>query len=64
MDAKRSQAAAGESRSGLAPIRDSVKDTGFDYEHREFGRPAPQSDLDRIAPAMPNIPPEEEQSEQ
>jgi hypothetical protein len=63
MDVKRSQAAAGESRSGLAPVRDSVRDTGFDYEQHEFDKPAPPSDLDRVAPDMPDIPPEGAQNE-
>jgi len=51
------EGAARETRSGLPP-------TGFtseedEYERREMHTPSEPSDLDRIAPGMLNIPPEE-----
>ena len=51
------QAAAQESRSGLAPTGvDAEEDI---YERREMHKPTEQPDLDRIVPGMVNLPPED-----
>ena len=58
MDRDRSEAASNQTRSALDPVSESVRDEGFNYEEREFGRPGPQSDLDRLARDTVNLPPE------
>jgi hypothetical protein len=56
----RESTAAGEasSRSGMPQIG-SHADEDI-YEGREMGRPAPQSEMDRLAHGMTNIPPEDD----
>lgn len=55
MDRDSTQAAAQESRSGLAPTGYSPEEDK--YERREMERPTEPSDLDRTAPGMINLPP-------
>ncbi|MFL5732708.1 MAG: hypothetical protein ACJ78Q_05845 [Chloroflexia bacterium] len=52
------EAAARETRSGLPPTGFSAEED--EYERREMHTPSEPSDLDRIAPGMSNIPPEED----
>jgi hypothetical protein len=62
IDRAGTQASANETRSGLPPVgSDAQEDI---YEHREFGRPTEQSEMDRMAPGMLNIPPDEDEDEQ
>ncbi len=58
MDRSATQASANESHSGLSPVGNDAEEDK--YEHREFERPEPPSDLDMIAPNMVNLPPEED----
>lgn len=50
--------ASDETRSGLSPVLDNVDEAI--YEREEMGRPTESSDLDRIAPGMVNLAPEDE----
>jgi hypothetical protein len=52
------EAAAREIRAGLTPTGFSAEEDI--YERREMNTPSEPSDLDRIAPGMLNIPPEED----
>jgi len=56
-DRNATQASKNESRSGLPPVGFSSEDDK--YEHREFDRPAPPSEMDEMAPGMVNLPPED-----
>jgi len=58
IDSLSTQASAQESRSGLAPVGMNADEDN--YEEREFGRPAPPSDIETVAPGMVNLPPEDE----
>jgi hypothetical protein len=58
VDRDSTQAAAAESRSGLSPIGHNEDED--EYERREFGRPAPPSDMDIVAPDMVNLPAEDD----
>lgn len=57
IDRASTQASKQESRSGLAPVgMDAEEDI---YERREMETPTEQSEMDRIAPGMSNVPPED-----
>ena len=58
IDSLSTQASAQESRSGLAPVGMNADEDN--YEEREFGRPAPPSDIETLASGMVNLPPEDE----
>lgn len=58
IDRSVTQASASDSRSGLAPVGADV--TEDKYEHREFDRPEPPSDMDLLAPGMVNLAPEDD----
>ncbi|MFL5734456.1 MAG: hypothetical protein ACJ78Q_14820, partial [Chloroflexia bacterium] len=52
------EAAARETGAGLPPTGLTAADD--EYERREMHKPTEPSDLDRIAPGMLNLPPEDE----
>jgi hypothetical protein len=57
VDRASTQASAQESRSGLPPVGMTAEEDK--YEQREFERPAPVSETEKIAPEMKNIPSED-----
>ena len=58
MDRDGTQASKGESRSGLPAVGLSAEED--EYERREMDAPSEPSELDRIAPGMLNVPPEDD----
>ncbi|MBF6614556.1 MAG: hypothetical protein IVW55_15700 [Chloroflexi bacterium] len=57
-DSAADQASAGESRSGLSSVGHDIEEDI--YERQEMHRPVEESEMDRLAPGMLNLPPEDD----